>query len=265
MEEIKKIEDMDYFELLAWLGIGSSHPGGFQSTKQNLDSMQINSQQYVLDAGCGSGLTACYLAKKTGAGIIGIDINPQMIEKARLRAEHEKVSHLVEFKTADIYSLPFPDNFFDWVITESVTIFLDRLKVFHEFYRVLKPQGQVADLEMALLKELPAEVRKQLEECFGPDTNPLPFAEWSCTLSQAGFQDVGIKNPRPLSVGFLGVKGISKIKEDWLLFKDLEDKIKNHPGILLRLKKNADFIKKNKSYFGFGLLYGCKRVNSKMP
>lgn len=138
---------MDHFELLAWLGVGSSHPGGFQATKQTLASVKINSRDYVLEAGCGSGLTACHLAKTTGAQIIGIDINSLMIEKACLRAEHEGVSHLAEFRTADIYSLPFTDDFFDWVITESVTIFLDKFRVFREFYRVLKPQGQVADLD----------------------------------------------------------------------------------------------------------------------
>jgi len=258
MEEIKPVENMDYFELLAWLGIGSCHPGGFQATKQNLGSLPIGSRDYVLEAGCGSGLTACYLAKTTGAKIIGIDVNPQMIEKARLRAEHEKVSHLAEFQTADIYSLPFPEAFFDWVIAESVSIFLNKSKVFAEFYRVLKPQGRLADLEMALQKDLPAGVKKQMEACFGPETNPLSFPEWLSALSQAGFRKAEIKNPQSLTAGILGVKGIIKMKEDWLLFKELEAKIKKHPGLLLRLKKNADFIKKNKNYFAFGLLYGCK-------
>jgi len=194
--ESKKVEEMNYFELLAWLGIGSSHPGGFRATQQNLDYMQVKSEEYVLDAGCGSGLTACHLAKTIGCKIIGVDINPQMIEKACLRAEKEGVSHLVEFRLADVNNLPFADNHFDLVIAESILVFLDKVKVYQEFYRVLKPEGRVADLEMVLLAELPANLRMQMEACFGSGTNPLPVEEWLNALTQAGFQDVVIKNPQ---------------------------------------------------------------------
>ncbi|TGE37272.1 class I SAM-dependent methyltransferase [Desulfosporosinus fructosivorans] len=257
MGETKKVENMTYFELLAWLGIGSSHPGGFFTTKQTLDTIQIKSEDYVLDAGCGSGLTTCYLAKTTGSRIIGVDINPLMIDKAFQRAEKERVSHLVDFKVADVYSLPFAENFFDWVITESVTVFLDKVNVFREFYRVLKPKGQVADLEMTLLKELPTNLQKQLKEYYGSGTDPVSIEEWCNSLSRAGFEGVEIKNPQLLKTDNLVA---SELKRDWLLYKDLDDKIKKQPGLLPRLQRSADFIKKNQSYVGFGLLYGRKPV-----
>lgn len=260
--ESKKVEEMNYFELLAWLGIGSSHPGGFPATKQNLDAVQIKPDEYVLDAGCGSGLTACYLAKTIGCKIMGIDISPQMIEKAGLRAEKEGVSHLVEFKVADVCNLPFPNNHFDVVMAESITVFLDKVKVYQEFYRVLKPEGRVADLEMALLRELPPNLRRQMEECFGPSTNPLPFEEWLSAISQAGFQDVDIKNPQPLRNK--GNVIMNELKKDWLLVKDLTDKVRKQPGLLARLQKNAGFMKKNQGYFGFGLVYGRKPMPQKL-
>ena len=254
--ESKRVEEMNYFELLAWLGVGSSHPGGFPATKQNLAAMQVNPREYVLDAGCGSGLTACHLAKTIGCKIMGVDISPQMVEKASLRAEKEGVSHLVEFRVADVYNLPFADNCFDLVMAESITVFLDKVKVYREFYRVLKPQGRVADLEMALLRELPANLRRQMEECFGSGTNPLPFEEWLNALTQAGFQEVDIKNPQPLKNR--GNVILNELKKDWLLVKDLTDKVRKQPGLLARLQKNASFIKKNQGYFGFGLVYGRK-------
>jgi len=254
--ENKRVEEMNYFELIAWLGIGSSHPGGFPATKQNLDAVQVKPEEYVLDAGCGSGLTACYLAKTVGCKIMGIDINPQMIEKARQRAEKEGVSHLVEFNVSDVYELPFKDNQFDVVIAESIAVFLDKVKVYQEFYRVLKPEGRVADLEMALLKEMPTIVRRQMEECFGLGTNPLPFEEWLDALAQAGFQDVDIKNPQPLKDN--GNIVLNELKKDWMLVKDLMNKINRQPGLVRRLQKNASFMKRNRSYFGFGLVYGRK-------
>lgn len=262
ISESKRVEEMNYFELIAWLGIGSSHPGGFPATKQNLDAVQVKPEEYVLDAGCGSGLTACYLAKTIGCKIMGVDINTHMIEKACLRAEKEGVSHLVEFRVSDVYDLPFRDNHFDLVIAESITVFLDKVKVYREFYRVLKPEGRVADLEMALLKELPAILRRQMEVCFGSGTNPLPFGEWFDALAQAGFQDVDIKNPQPLKDN--GNVIMHELKKDWLLVKDLMEKVRRQPGLVPRLRKNANFMKKYRSYFGFGLVYGRKPTPEKL-
>jgi len=256
ISENKRVEEMNYFELIAWLGIGSSHPGGFPATKQNLDAVEVKPEEYVLDAGCGSGLTACHLAKTVGCKIMGIDINSQMIDKASQRAEKEGVSHLVKFKVADVYELPFEDDQFDVVIAESIAVFLNKVKVYQEFYRVLKPEGRVADLEMALLKELPSIVRRQMEECFGLGTNPLSFQEWLDALAQAGFQDVDIKNPQPLRDNRNIV--LNELKKDWMLVKDLMNKINRQPGLVRRLQKNAGFMKRNRSYFGFGLVYGRK-------
>lgn len=254
--EGKKVEDMNYFELLAWLGIGSSHPGGFPATQQNLDVMQIQTEDYVLDAGCGSGLTACHLAKTRGCKIIAVDINPQMIEKACLRAKKEGVSHLVEFRVADVNTLPFADNHFDLVIAESITVFLDKVKVYREFYRVLKPEGRVADLEMALLAELPTNLRLQMEACFGSGTNPLSPEEWLEALTQAGFQDVVIKNPQRMKNN--GNVIMSELKKDWVLVKGLTEKAAYLPSLITRLQKNAGFMKRNRGYFGFGLMCGRK-------
>ncbi|SPF56297.1 UbiE/COQ5 methyltransferase family protein [Candidatus Desulfosporosinus infrequens] len=254
--ESKRVEEMNYFELLAWLGIGSSHPGGFPATKQNLEAVQAKPEEYVLDAGCGSGLTACHLAKTVGCKIMGVDINSEMIEKASLRAEKEGVSHLVEFRVADVYNLPFANNHFDLVMAESITVFLDKVKVYREFYRVLKFEGRVADLEMALLRELPVNLRQQMESCFGKGTNPLPFEEWLDALTLAGFQDVDIKNPQPLRTK--GNVIMNELKKDWLLVIGLTDKVKKQPSLVARLQKNAGFIKRNQGYFGFGLVYGRK-------
>lgn len=254
--ENKRVEDMNYFELIAWLGIGSSHPGGFPATQQNLEVMQIKPEDYVLDAGCGSGLTACYLAKTVGCRIMGVDINPHIIEKARHRAEKEGVSHLIEFNVSDVYELPFDDNCFDLVVGEYITVFLDKDRVYREIYRVLKPEGRVADLEMALLKEMPANVRRQMEECFGLSTNPLPFQDWHSALIKAGFEDADIKNPQPLRDN--GKVVLNELKKDWLLVKDLLTKINKQPTLLTRLQKNAAFMKRNRGYFGFGLVYGRK-------
>ncbi|HHY27434.1 MAG TPA: class I SAM-dependent methyltransferase [Desulfitobacterium dehalogenans] len=264
IEKNKSIGDMNYFELLAWLGIGSSHPGGFPATIKNLEAMDVNSEEFILDAGCGSGLTVCHLAKNKGCKIIGVDINSQMIEKARQRAEHEGVAHLAEFKVADVNRLPFPDNHFDWVMCESITVFLDKEKVYKEFFRVLKPEGRIADLEMALLYELPPQLRSQMESCYGKGTAPLSFEEWSKTLAEAGFEDVEIKNPQALRNTNSNLI-LNELKKDWMLVKDLVQKVSSHPGLYRRLQQNANFMKNYKGYFGFGLISGRKPTPPEPP
>ncbi|KLU64205.1 demethylrebeccamycin-D-glucose O-methyltransferase [Desulfosporosinus acididurans] len=256
MGSSKRVEEMNYFELIAWLGIGSSHPGGFPATRQNLLSLQLKAEDYVLDAGCGSGLTACHTAKIVGCKIVGIDVNPIMIEKAKKRAEKEGVSHLVTFEIADVYHLPYQDNSFDVIMAESITVFLKKAEVYQELYRVLKPHGRVADLEMILIKELPLPIRKQMEDCFGSSTNPLLYEEWINTLADAGFEEVCIENPQPMRSNSNTI--LSELKKDWLLLKDLPLKIKNQPGLYKRLQRNANFMKKNLYYFGFGLITGRK-------
>lgn len=218
--------------------------------------MQVKTEEYVLDAGCGSGLTACYLAKTIGCKIVGVDISPQMVEKACLRAEKERVSHLVEFRQADVNNLAFANNQFDLVIAESITVFLDKVKVYQEFYRVLKPEGRVADLEMVLLAELPAHLRMQMEACFGSGTNPLSPEEWPDALTQAGFQDVVIKNPQRMKNN--GNVIMNELKKDWVLVKGLTEKAAYLPSLITRLQKNAGFMKRNRGYFGFGLMCGRK-------
>lgn len=264
IENPKSIQEMNYFELLAWLGIGSSHPGGFPATLKNLESISITEEHLVLDAGCGSGLTACHLAKTRGCKIIGIDINGEMIEKARQRAEHEGVAHLASFQVADVNKLPFSDNHFDWVICESITVFLDKEKVYQELFRVIKPEGSVADLEMAILHPLPPQIRSQMEAYYGQGTNPLPLEEWEEVLTKAGFNHVEIRNAQALQNTNSNLI-FNELKKDWVLVKDLVQKVANNPGLYTRLQQNANFMKRYKGYFGYGLIYGQKPTPPEPP
>jgi len=259
-EVSKRVEDMNYFELLAWLGIGSSHPGGFPATKQNLQLIQVKPEEYVLDAGCGTGLTACYLAKTVGCKVVGVDINPEMIAKARLRAEREGVADRVQFQIADVYKLPFKRNTFNLVLGESITVFLDKPKVYQEFFRVLKPGGRVADLEMALLQNLPPPLRQEMALCYGKNTDPLSFAEWKKALAAAGFQEVEIINPQPLHSNFSLL--IAELRNDWMLIKDLVQKASSQPALLPRLQRAANFARRCQGYFAYGLIYGRKPLSA---
>jgi arsenite methyltransferase len=61
--------------------------------------------------GCGAGVTACYLAKRYGCRLVGVDISARIIERSRERAKKERVADRVEFRVADAQDLPFEDDF----------------------------------------------------------------------------------------------------------------------------------------------------------
>ncbi|MFZ5633326.1 MAG: class I SAM-dependent methyltransferase [Bacillota bacterium] len=93
----------------------------------------------VLDIGCGTGNYTLELAR-AGLKVTGVDISPEMLARARAKAGAEGLP--VEFIQADAAQLPFPDNFFDGVISVSALEFLpDLAAALREAYRVLQPGG----------------------------------------------------------------------------------------------------------------------------
>lgn len=138
-----KVTPITYIDFQADVGI-TKHPGGVRMTDELVDLCKINEKSYVLDVGCGIGTTTCYLAKKYGCRVVGIDSNVKMIEWSKKWAKEQKVWDKVKFMVADAQNLPFDENTFDAVISESVLSFIiDKNKAMKEFVRVVKKGGYV--------------------------------------------------------------------------------------------------------------------------
>lgn len=137
----------------------------------------------MLEAGCGTGRTACYLAG-LGVSVTAIDRNGDMIQKATHRA---RLSGLpIRFMQADASSLPFPDETFDAVFTESVTAFTQGSTAIHEYWRVLKPTGVLYDRELAFAKSLTTAQKKTLQSFYGlQHLRTVP--EWLKLMSKSKF------------------------------------------------------------------------------
>ncbi|GMK41445.1 methyltransferase [Paenibacillus sp. CCS19] len=175
---------MDYHTLLARLGEGSAHPGGFQATTELIEQIGFARGTKVLEVGCGTGRTACYLAS-LGCNVTAIDRNKDMILKAIQRA---KTSGLpVRIVRADASSMPFEDDTFDAVFTESVTAFTQGSTAIHEYWRVLKPQGVLYDRELAFARKLTAAQKKKLQSFYGLH-HMKTVPEWLKLISQSKFQ-----------------------------------------------------------------------------
>ena len=125
---------------LVW-GEGFMAPGGEGNVAKMVDGLELEGRQ-VLDVGCGLGGPACILAGKYGAHVMGTDLEPPLIDRARRRAVRLGLSDRTEFGVVTPGPLTFEDGSFDLVVSSGgVTQTADKLGIFRECRRVLKPGG----------------------------------------------------------------------------------------------------------------------------
>ena len=193
----------------AWLGTHANRTGfammmgamGFRATRELVELCHIDRDKHVLDVGCGPGLTACYLAKEVGCRVVGLDIREKMITWSNERARREGIEDRVEFRIADAQNPPFEDAFFDAVIGESVTAFLeDKQRGINEYVRVTKPGGYVGLNEMTWMKALPP---RELVEYYLRTTGNRPETSdrWEELLEGSGLRDVVVRTYRMSVLG----------------------------------------------------------------
>ncbi|WP_160720966.1 methyltransferase domain-containing protein [Bacillus sp. USDA818B3_A] len=190
---------LTYFDFLAKFGVGGAHPGGINLTQNILSNEQINNQSVILDAGCGTGQTAAYLYQQYAAEVYGLEINPIMVEKAKNRFQTLQLPiHLIQ---GSIEEIPFADNTFDFILSESVLAFVNKPKAMKEIYRVLKNGGRLLANEMTMNRPLSPHESAEIMNFYGVDSL-LQEQDWSYLIQSAGFRDIEIKvHDLPLSHG----------------------------------------------------------------
>jgi arsenite methyltransferase len=152
----------------------------------------IREGEVVVDLGCGGGMDVFLSARKVGSTgrVIGIDMTSEMLERARAGRQKLGLTN-VEFHQSTIDKLPLPDNSVDCVISNCViNLVPDKLAVFREILRVLKPGGRVALSDIALKQELPSEVKQSVEAYVGCISGAILIDEYRSLLEQAGFASV---------------------------------------------------------------------------
>jgi SAM-dependent methyltransferase len=150
--------------------------------------------EVVVDLGSGGGLDVFLAAQKVGpqGRAIGIDMTPEMIERARVNARNGGYTN-VEFHLAAIDHLPLPDASVDCVISNCViNLAPDKPAVFREIFRVLKPGGRLAVSDIALKAELPAEIASSADAWCGCVAGAVRVDSYRSGLVEAGFQHVEI-------------------------------------------------------------------------
>lgn len=166
----------------------TEHLGGIYATRRLLTGCHLTPGQQILDIGCGTGFTACYLARNYRVQVIALDINPRSIIEARKRASKQSADRQVRIVRADAHRPPFSDTIFDTAIIESVLVFCDAATVVAEIRRVLKPDSVLGVNEFTFLKPPPARLVSLLRGTFGIQT--FRQDEWESILRKAGLANV---------------------------------------------------------------------------
>ena len=167
--------------------------------------------EVVVDLGSGGGLDVFLAAKKVGpAGrAIGIDMTPEMIERARKNARKAKLDN-VEFHEATIDKLPLPDGAADCIISNCViNLAPDERAVFREMFRVLKPGGRVAVSDIALKRELPEDLARDVMAYVGCIAGAISINDFGRGLRAAGFDAVHVVDSGADLSAYASVEGQS--------------------------------------------------------
>lgn len=159
----------------------------------------LQAGETVLDLGCGGGFDAFVAGPRVGSEgkIIGVDMTPEMIAKARknteIYTERTGLSN-VEFLEGEIEDIPVEDGTVDVVISNCViNLSPDKPQVWKEISRVLKPGGRVAVSDLVLLKPLPETVTEMLEALIGCVAGASLVSDVEKAANEAGLDKIEIE------------------------------------------------------------------------
>ena len=196
------------------LGLGCGHPTALASLKAG---------EVVLDLGSGAGIDCFLAAEKVGptGRAIGVDMTPEMIERARENARREGIEN-VEFRLGEIEHLPVADATVDIVISNCVVnLSPDKPQVFREAYRALKRGGRLMVSDIVLCGELPKEIQESMEQYVACIAGASQIDDYLGAIRDAGFRDVTVVKEASAESAFsrgeaekLGEKGTLKLVVD---------------------------------------------------
>ena len=170
------------------------HIRGRAASMEIVAALAVTPDSHVLDLGSGAGLDAFLAAAAVGETgyVIGVDMTPAMVSRARANAEKSGRSN-VEFRLGEIERLPVADGVVDVIISNCViNLSPDKPAVFRESFRVLREGGRLAVSDVVASVELPEEVRGDLALYSGCVAGASLVAQLEEMMAAAGFVDIRI-------------------------------------------------------------------------
>ncbi len=179
------------------LGVGCGAP---------LAAAKLSSGETVLDLGSGAGFDAFLAAREVGetGRVIGVDMTPEMIERARRNARAAGYGN-VEFRSGRIEALPVSDASVDVVISNCViNLVPDKAAVYREVARVLRPGGRMIVSDVVLDAPLPPAIAESVAALTGCVAGASLRSEYLQTIAAAGLVDIAVVNDK--SFGEMALK-----------------------------------------------------------
>ena len=166
------------------LGLGCGNPTAIAALRPG---------EVVLDLGAGAGFDALLAARAVGptGRVIGVDMTPDMLAKARENAVRAGVASTVEFREGIIEELPVVSSSVDVVISNCVVnLSPDKARAFREAFRVLRPGGRLAISDIVLTEELPPAIASLAAAWVGCIAGAMLESDYLGVIEAAGFADV---------------------------------------------------------------------------
>ena len=175
----------------------------------------LSAGETVVDLGSGGGFDVFLAAREVGENgkVIGIDMTPTMISKARNNAEKANFEN-VEFRLGEIEFLPIADNTVDVIISNCViNLSPNKVQVFSDAYRILKSGGRLAISDVVASCEMPEEMKNDPALYAGCMAGASLIHELESYMQDAGFKEIKI-TPKDDSKDFI---------KDWAPEKNVTD------------------------------------------
>lgn len=188
------------------MGLGCGNP-------QAIASLQPG--ETVLDLGSGGGFDCFLAARAVGdkGHVIGVDMTPEMVARARRNAEKAGFGN-VDFRLGELENLPVADKIVDVIISNCViNLSPEKGRVFSEAFRALRPGGRLAVSDVVATAEMPGDIKNNMAFHTGCIAGASPVQELQSLLEQVGFVNIQIK-PKAESRAFI---------RDWMPGSKIED------------------------------------------
>lgn len=196
------------------LGLGCGNPQAIAALKEG---------ETVMDLGSGAGFDSFLAAKqvKESGQVIGVDMTPAMLSKARENAEASGYSN-VDFRLGEIENLPVADHSVDVIISNCViNLSPNKRRVFEEAYRVLKPGGRLAISDVVATVTFPEHLKQDINLLTGCMSGASLIEDLEGILKSSGFENIRIQ-PKDESREFIREWAPDTQVEDYVVSATIE-------------------------------------------